>query len=184
MRMRHLAAWFSGAALLGTGATLLWAQPPQPQRAAPAQAERDKLRAEVIKLRTESEMLRFDYELARDGVLEELKMGRSMKMAGQLMGAFGGLQAAINEPQAEPPGLAPGQVPEPDQGKAAEAAKAAKQEEKKAALENSKAAEEMAKQEAAFIAEQKKDLGRRFTLLTEKRLELEDAERNYHESLR
>ncbi|MDR3622377.1 MAG: hypothetical protein P4L85_23710 [Paludisphaera borealis] len=178
MRMRHLAAWFSGAALLGTGATLLWAQPPQPPRAAPARAERDKLRAEVIKLRTESEMLRFDYELARDNILEELKM------AGQLMGAFGGLQVAINEPQAEPPGLAPGQLPEADQGKAAEAAKAAKQEEKKAALENSKAAEEMAKQEAAFIAEQKKDLTRRFTLLTEKRLELEDAERSYHESPR
>ncbi|WP_237722420.1 hypothetical protein [Singulisphaera acidiphila] len=184
MKLRHLAAWFSGVALLGTGATFLGAQPPQPQRVAPARTERDKLRAEIVELRTESEMLRFDYELARDIVLEERKMSRSMKMAGQLMGAVGDLQVTINESQVEQPGLAP----EQDRKKATEIAKAAEQEKRKAAqaaaLENRKAVEEMAKEEAAFIAEQKKDLTRRFALLAEKRLDLEDAERRYRENSR
>ncbi|SIO29851.1 hypothetical protein SAMN05444166_3592 [Singulisphaera sp. GP187] len=188
MKFRHLAVWFSGVALLGTGATFLWAQPPQSQRVAPARTERDKLRAEIVELRTESEMLRFDYELARDGVLEELKISRSMKMAGQVMGAVGDLQVTINESQVEPSGLAPGQGSEQDRKKATEAAKAAKQEKRKAAqaaaLENRKAVEEMAKEEAAFIAEQKKDLTRRFALLAEKRLDLEDAERRYRENSR
>src|SRR6185437_4007452 len=52
-----------GAALLGTGATILWAQPPQPRRDLQARIGRDKLRAEIVKL--EVEMLRFDYERPR-----------------------------------------------------------------------------------------------------------------------
>ena len=35
--------------------------------------------------------------------------------------------------------------------------------------------------EAAFIAEQKKDLSRRFALLSAKKLELDDAERTFRE---
>jgi hypothetical protein len=174
MKLRHLAAWISGVALVGTGATLLCAQSPQPPREGPVRIGRDKLRAEVIKLRTEVEMLRFDYELARDGLLEELKIERGLKMAGGMI-AFGtSIQAAINqEAGAEPPRVAPRRETEQDRKKAAEAAKAAEREEKKAEA-----------QEAAIIAERKKELARLFALLAEKRLDLEDAERNYRENPR
>ncbi len=170
MKLRHLAAWFSGVALVGTGATLLCAQSPQPPREGPARIGRDKLRAEVIKLRTEVEMLRFDYELARDSLLEEVKLKRGLKMAGGLMALGTSIQAAIN---GEPARVAPRRESEQDRKKAAEAAKAAEQQEKKAEAE-----------EAAFIAERKKELARRFTLLAARRLDLEDAERNYRENPR
>jgi hypothetical protein len=173
MKLRPLVAWCSGVALLVTGATLLCAQPPQPQREVPNRIDRGKLRAEIVKLRTEVEMLRFDYELARDGVLEELKLGRSLKMAGGMMGLGLAMQSAINGATTNPAGAAPRKASEEDRKKAAEAARAEEQEEKKLAAE-----------EAAFIAEQKKELTRRFALLAEKRLDLEDAERNYRENPR
>lgn len=125
MKLRHLAAWFAGVALLGTGATLLLAQTPPPPRGGPApaldlpapvvgRAERGKLRAQIIKLRTETEILRFEYEFARDSLLEDVKMHRSMQMAGQFMGAVGGMQAALIAAQAEPePAGAPRPAPGP-----------------------------------------------------------------------
>ena len=61
-----------------------------------------------------------------------------------------------------------GRSPSRSGKKAAEEAKAAEQKEK----------EEEAQEEAA-IAGAKKELNRLFTLLSEKRLDLEDAERNY-----
>jgi hypothetical protein len=48
-----------------------------------------------------------------------------------------------------------------------------------------KAAEQKEKavaEEAAFVAERKKELTRRFAALAAKRLDLEDAERNYHQT--
>ena len=57
MNLKHLAVWFSGVAFLGAGATLLFAQPPQPAREAQARVDRTKLRVEVVRLRTEVEML-------------------------------------------------------------------------------------------------------------------------------
>ena len=167
MKLRHLAAWFSGVALLGTGATLLCAQPQQSPRDGPVRTDREKLRAKVIKLRTEVEMLRFDYELARDGVLEEVKLYRSLNMAAGLMSSVSVIQQAV----ATPPGPAPRQKSAQDRKEAAEADKAALQAEKKNAAEL-----------AAFVAEQKKELTRQFALLAETRLHLADAERSYRES--
>jgi hypothetical protein len=173
MLLRHFPAWLSGVALLGTGATLLWAQAPQPPRAAPARADRAKLRAEVVRLRTEVEMLRFDYELAREKLLEELKLRRGLKMTGGMLALGSSIQNALNNAGSNPPGAAAGQATQPDQKKDAEAVKAAELEEKKDAAE-----------EAAFIAERKKDLTRQFGSLSERRLDLEDAERAYREAPR
>jgi hypothetical protein len=170
MKWRHLAAWFSGVALLGTGATVLWGQPPQAPREVPARTQRDQIRAEVVRLRTEVEMLRFDYELKRDGFLEELKISRGLRMGGQLFSAVGAIQSAINRAGEDQPGEAAKRESEQDRKKAAEEAKAAEQEEKKEAAA-----------EAAAIAEAKKELARLYSLLAEKRLELEDAERLYRE---
>ena len=171
MKLRQLAAWFTGVALLGTGATLLCAQPSQPAGEARPRIDRGKLRAQVIELRTEVEMLRFDYELARDGLLEEVKIERGLKMAGGLIGSFSAIQVAINKDAAQPPGGARRQETEQDRKKATEAAKAAEQEEKKNEAELT-----------AVIAERKKELARKFKLLSEKRLDLEDAEQKYRES--
>jgi hypothetical protein len=170
MKFRHLAPWFSMVALLVVGATFIRAQPPEQRREGPARIDRGKLRAEIIKLRTEVEMLRFDYELARDGLLDEVKMSRGLRMVGPLMGLGAAIQSAVNEAGSQPPGAAPRQKSQAHQKKAAEEAKAAEREEKKQEAE-----------EAAAIAERKKELARRFALLSEKRLDLEDAERNYRE---
>ncbi len=65
--------------------------------------------------------------------------------------------------------------------------KPSEQERKKAAEEAKKAEQEEKREEAEiakFVAERKKELTRRFGLLEEKRLDLEDAERNYRESFR
>jgi hypothetical protein len=166
MKLRHLAAWFSGMALLGTGATFLGAQTPQPLREGPGPARIDpgKLRAEVIKLRTEVETLRFDYDLARNTLLEDVKTEKALWMAGGLMGAVSEIQAAIIEPGAKHPAAAPRQATEQDRKKEAEAAKAEEQFEKKL---------------AEAIADRKKELARKYALLAAKQLDLEDAERNY-----
>ncbi len=173
MNLKHRAVWFSGVAFLGAGATLLFAQPPQPAREAQARVDRTKLRVEVVRLRTEVEMLRFDYELARDGLLEEVKIERGLKMAGGMMGAFSAMQVGINEKGGEPSGAARRQETEQDRKKAAEAAKAAEQEEKKGRIW----------QMTAVIAERKKELAFKFALLEEKRLDLEDAERSYRDGV-
>jgi hypothetical protein len=173
MKRRHLAVWLSGAALLGTGATILCAQPPQLRREAPPGIGRDEIRAEVVRLQTDVEMLRLDYELARDGLLEDLKLRRGLKMAGGMMQFGSAIQSAINAATTQPPGAAPRREPELDPKKAAEAEKAAAAEERKEAAE-----------EAAFIGERKKELARLFALLARRRLDLEDAERHYRESPR
>ncbi len=168
MNSRHLAAWCSGVALVVIGTTFLSAQPP---REAPARNGRDNLRAEIVKLRTEVEMLRFDYELVRDRLLEDLKLERGLKMAGGMIQVGTAIQSAINQASANAPPEAPRQPTREDKRKAAEAQKAAEEAEKKEAAE-----------EAAAIAERKKELIRLFTLLSEKRLDLEDAERSYRDS--
>jgi hypothetical protein len=186
MKLRYLTACVSGMAVFATGASLLWAQQAQdPARQSPNRTERQKLRAEVIKLRTEVEMLRFDYDLARDGALEEIKLARGLKTAGGIMASVTTLQAALiaagsQEPGAPPlaktgdralPVPPPPQETEQDRNKAAEAAKAAEIEEKKEAAE-----------EAALVAKVKEILSQRYTQLSEKQLDLEDAERKYRES--
>jgi hypothetical protein len=172
MKWGHLAVWLSGAALFGTGATILWAQPPQTRREAPTGIGRDELRAEVVKLQTDVEMLRLDYQFARDGLLEDLKLRRGLKMAGGMMQLGTAIQSAINEATAQPPGAIPRREPGPDPKMAAEAEKAAAEAEKAAA------------EEAAFIAERKKELVRLFASLARRKLDLEDAERRYRESSR
>jgi hypothetical protein len=170
MKFRHFAAWFSVVALLGMGATLIRAQPPQRPREGPVRPDRARLRAEVIRLRTEVEMLRFDYDLARDGLIEDVKTEKGFKMAGEMMGA---IQFSINEAGAKPPGEPPRQETEQARKKAAQEAKKADEEEKREAAEL-----------AAAIAERKKELARRFASLAEKQLDLEDAERNYRDTFR
>lgn len=180
MKLRHLAAWFSGVVLLGTGATLLRAQPASGPREPRARNDRGELRAEIVRLRTEVEMLRFDDDLARDGLLEDVKAEKSLKMAGQMIGFGFALNNAINNAIDEsierppvvtekPPVISPRPKSEQDWKREAEAAKAEEQEEKKL---------------AATIPERKKELARRFTLLSEKRLDLEDAERDCRETSR
>ncbi len=173
MKFRHFAAWFSAVALLGAGVTMIRAQPPQQPREGPARVDRAKLRADITKLRTEVEMLRFDYELARNGLLDDVKTEKALKMAGGLMQFGMAFQSAVNDAGAAPPGASPRQKSEQDRKKAAEEAIKAEQEEKREAAE-----------EAAAIAERKKELARLFTLLSEKRLDLEDAERTYRETSR
>ena len=173
MTFRLLAAWCSGVLLLGTAATLTRAQPPQPARHAPVRFDRARLRAEVIKLRTEVEILRFDYDLTRDGLMEDVKLRRSLKLAGGMMQFGTALQSAINDAGTRPPGEAPRTEPEQDRKKAALAAKKAEQEEKQEAAE-----------EAAFLADRKKDLIRRAASLAEKQIDLEVAERSYRETFR
>ena len=167
MTLRHIASWLSGVALVGAGATLLCAQPPQPPRESPSRIGRDELRAKIIKLRTEVEMLRLDYELARDGMLEDLKLRRGLKMAGGMMQLGTAIQSAINDATAQPPGAAPLRGPERDPKKAATA-------------EERNEAEE----EAAFMGERKKEHARLFAALARRRLDLEDAERRYRASPR
>jgi hypothetical protein len=159
MKWRQIAAWSVGVAVLGT--TILFAQSPRQDRP-------DKLRAEVVRLRTEAEMLRFDYELAHDRLLEDLKTARGLRTMGGLIGLGASLQAAMNDAST---GAAPRPKSEPERRQEAEAAKAAELEEKKAEAA-----------EATFIAEQKKELARRFALLAQKQLDLEDAERKYREA--
>jgi hypothetical protein len=169
MTLRNLAVCLAGAALIGIGATFLFAQPPQGAPAARVVAGRDTLRAGIVKLQTEVEMLRLDYELAREGLLEDLKLRRGLRMAGGVMQLGFAIQSAVNDATAQTPGSAPKRDPEQDRKQAAEA----KQEEKKEAADD-----------AAFIGERKKELARLFTLLSQRQLDLEDAERTYREGRR
>jgi hypothetical protein len=178
MTLRNFSTWLSAGAIVVTGVTILMVQPALSQNAAPA-TNREKLRAEVIKLRTETEMLRFDYELARERVLEQLKMARSMMLGGQLIGAVSRFQVSINEAQAEAGSLPPGRPLNQARKQAVE------EENKKAELAaeqaNRKAEAELAKQEATFIADEKKELIRLYTLLAQKQMDLEDAQKRYAE---
>jgi hypothetical protein len=206
MKIRHLAAWLSVVVLLGASATLIRAQGPGVN---PASA-RAKLRAEIVKLRTEVEMLQFDYDLARVGLMDDVKMEKGLKMAGSMMGAIGGFQVAMNEARNEanappsagpddalPPGaVAPAAVaapavvrpapssPPPPSVRPQPSAKDRQQAEAKA----KKAQEEAEKKEEAelakAVADRKKELERIYTSLSAKRLDLEDAERAYREGAR
>jgi hypothetical protein len=157
MTWRHRTAWAVGAVLIGMGATILWAQPPREDA---ARGDRARLRASIVRLRTEAEMLRLDYEAARDGVLEELKLERGLRMAGSAMGIGLAIESAVSGG---------------DEAKAAraEAAKARVTEYAKAQGDD-----------AAFLAERKTKLAPLFARLAETRLDLEDAERAYREPLR
>lgn len=167
MQLRHLAAWLAVASLVGGGAALLRAQPAAepPGRASKEQA--DRIRSRIIELRTDVEMLRFDYELERDELLEDLKIARGLELAGGFMAFGAALQPGVNAAGDKPPGEAPPLSPEQARKEAAEKAKAAESEK-----------QDQAKR-AAFIEERKKELCRRYALLSAKRLDLEDAERSY-----
>jgi hypothetical protein len=168
MKVRHLAAWFSTVALLGTGAAFIHAQPPQPPREAPPRLDRARLRDQVIKLRAEVEMLRFDYDVTREALLDDLKTRRALQLAGGMIQLGASIQNAIVESQENPPRDAPRQ---PDAKKSAEDAKAVAEAGKKDAAE-----------EAAFIAERKQELSLGAAALAAKQMDLEDAERSYRAS--
>jgi hypothetical protein len=201
MKFRHLAAWFSIVVLLGASATLLRAQAP---RADPAPADRTKLRAEIVKLRTEVEMLQFDYELARVGLMDDVKMEKGLKMAGSMLGAVSAMQVAMidaqNDANAPPPptelqdDVFPRGAPAPDVVRPAPSSpppvrpaqpQPSAKDRKQAEAEAKKAQEEEEKKQEAelakAVAERKKELERIFTALSAKRLDLEDAERSYRE---
>jgi hypothetical protein len=161
MKVRIIAALCFGCALLGTVATLVDAQPPDNVREA-------RLRLKVVELQTEVQMLHFDYELRREAVLEELKMVRGMRMMGGVMSFAAEFNAAVENAEADGPG-----VPQPEDSEL----------DPKQAAEQAKAAKEQEEQEATFLAEQKKELVRLFALVAEKRLDLEEAERKYRETL-
>ena len=103
MKLRKLAAWICGLAAFGAGVTILWAGPQSARETGQLGSKGASCAAEIIKLRTEVEMLRFDYELQRDGVLEELKIERGLRMAGGMIGLGVSLQNAINGTGVKPP---------------------------------------------------------------------------------
>jgi hypothetical protein len=173
MKLRHLAATTCAMALIGTGASFLLAQTPPSPQPGPGRPAQARLRAEVIRFRTEVEMLRFDYELARDVLLEDLKTRRSLQMLGPMMQLGGAIQSAINAAGTNPPDEAPKKKSKEDLKKEAEEAKKAEEVQKKEEAE-----------EAAFIVERKKKLASIFASLAEKRLDLEDAERRYNDLVR
>jgi hypothetical protein len=129
--------------------------PPAPRAEAAPRLDRPKIRAEVQRLRAEVETLQLDYDLARADLMEDAKLIKGMALAGGLMSALGGLgaQAPVKTAQAND----------------AEA--------RKAEREAKKADDE----QAAYIADKKKELARIAGALAAKRLDLEDAERRYRE---
>jgi hypothetical protein len=172
MKCRKLAAWICVVALLGMGATLLRAQPPQLPADGQGRVDVVQMRSEIIKLRTEVEMLQFDFDLARVDLLEDVKTRKSLKMAGAFMQFGGALQSAINE------------ASKPDDQRRP---KKSEQERKKEAEEAKKEMEEEKKEEAeqaAFLADRKKELARLAESLASKRLDLEDVERQYRARVR
>ncbi len=207
MKIRHLAAWLSVVVLLGASATLIRAQGPG---AKPATAERARLRETIVKLRTEVEMLQFDYDLARVGLMDDVKMEKGLKMAGSMMGAVGAMQVAMNDarnqayapepvepgnalpPQALPPGV-PGEPvvvrpapssPPPPPVRPQPSAKDRQQAEAKAKKDQEEAEKKEEAEMAKAVAERKKELERIYASLSAKRLDLEDAERSYREGAR
>lgn len=139
---------------------------PQPNAGDGAQS---KLRDRLIELRVEIELLRFDYELARDDSLENLKIQKGFNMMGCVMEAFArGPQESKEDREKN----------RTDEEKEADAKANSENEERQ------KEAEKFTEERNSYILQIKKELGRRFTLLSEKRLELEDAERTYDKSFR
>jgi hypothetical protein len=168
MNRRRCGWCLTAIALLGAGATLLRAQQ-TPRPAGPtAPADSSGLRAAIIELRVEVEMLQFDFDLARNDLLEDVKTRKSLRMAGAMMQLGGAIQSAINEAAADPPARPPRAKTEAERKKEVKEAKEAEQEQKRDEAE-----------QAAFIAERKKELARLATALASKRLDLEDAERKY-----
>lgn len=169
MTLKHIAVYFSGMVVLGMGSILLFAQSPQPPHATPIRVERVKLRAEVIKLRTEVEMLRLDYEFARDMLRQEMSMNIGLQLVGVVSKAVSEVRDPSHITGAKPTDTEKRQESE----KAAGAAKAANEQEKKELAE-----------EAATMAENKKQLRSMYTVLAAKQMDLEDAERSYREASR
>jgi hypothetical protein len=146
MRIQIIAAWVGCLALLGPGLATT-------ARAQGQVDERPKLRAAVVKLRTEVEMLGLDQEIDRANLMEDLKIMKGFEM----LSGMAWIVNATRQP-ARPP---------------ASAGDAEKQ-----ATEARKEAEEKAK----YVAEKKAALARRAAVLAEKRLDLEDLERQYRET--
>jgi hypothetical protein len=174
MKLRHLAAWIFGAALIGMGATFLRAQQLQAPREGAALVGRDKLRADIIKLRTEVERLDFDYQIAREFLrgdvsslaqhYAELRLDKI-----KVFEVVGGLDWSIT--------IKDGTDSKPAEGDAQQTPDL----ERKTAPEESTAPVLDLSGEAAVIAAMKKELARHFAILAEKRLDLDDAERRYRE---
>src|SRR5580704_13815104 len=89
--MKRIVTWFAAIVVLGTGTLLLFAQSPrQPERVAQTVTSREKLRADVIKLRTEVEAIRFDYEIERDMLRDQVKMTMGLKLLPAMLGSLEG----------------------------------------------------------------------------------------------
>lgn len=164
MIIRRLTTWLFGFALLVTGVALAFAQQAQPPRERSTRADREKLRAQIVKLRTEVEMARFDYDYARDDLLEGLKTVKGLKMGFQMLGSVRVVEGSAATEEAKKRSAA-------DRKKERKEEQAAEEEEKKDRAEM-----------AEVIAKHKPELIRLFTLLSEKRMDLEDAERQYREA--
>jgi hypothetical protein len=161
MRMRIIAAWVGSLALLGPGlATIARAQEPADPLADARRAERPKLRAAIVRLRAEVEMLQLDQDIDRSALFDDLKMMQGLEMMSGMVSMGNALSSATrgNAPAARPPAPA-GEV-------------------EKQAAEARKEAEEKAK----YLAKKKAALALRAALLAEKRLDLEDMERQYRET--
>ena len=134
-------------------------------------------------------MLRLDYELARHELLDELKMIRGLRTAGELIGIGASVQNAFNQAVVNPiDSLPPPEAREAPKTPAAEAKAAEKAEKEHATAEAAKESEKAEKENAAAlsaeIAARKKVLAHLFALLEAKRLDLDEAERRYRERLR
>jgi len=151
MKWLRIAAWVVSFALLGQ---ITWSS----ESLLPVDLNRAKLRAEVIRLRTEVETLQLDYDIERANIVDDVKTMRSMEMMSGLM-VMGNLlnRAATSTPDAP-------QSPTPAEVKATE--------------ESAKKAEE---EKVAYIAEKKKKFALLAAALVEKKLDLEDVEARYRE---
>ena len=201
MKWRIVFAWVACFGLLGSVARA-------DEVGRPVDSKRAKLRADVIRLRTEVDALQLDYDIARSDFIDDLKLMKSMEMASGLM-AVGNFinQATHAEPdstpgdpdlQAAPIAYAPLNPAEAPTMRPMSAAEVQAKEKAKKAQAKEKAEKQRAEMKAQqkaqaeydkkaeaekkkFIAEKKKKVAQRAASLIEKKLELEDAEMQYRQ---
>jgi hypothetical protein len=160
MTRRILAVWFGGLTLFAAPSHGQEPQAP-PQAAKPS--DRTRLRAEVVRLRAEVEMLGLDLEIERADLLEDLKSRKGLEMLGGMMSLGNAVQsgtnrAAANRRQAPPRAVA---------------------EEKAARAEMEWAQKKADEEKAKLLSKRKQTIARLAATLAERRLDLDDAERQY-----